>query len=421
MRIALALLCIVCVSLLFAACRPKPAPAVSPLSPLSIPVSGTAMLPINLLANPGFEGNYHIQDGVNEVNVPDGWRAWYVDTPWCRPLKPGCDIPCPSNCLIGSSSVLDVDDGVVSAGPASMTIGTPAVVTVTLVATRPVGTIELKAAFNPVLMSSRAVSIAEDTTRLDQQPGIVAYEREAEEYSTVGVIEMFSMTVTPTRPGTVTFEIGYFAGNPDGGAYDDGWQPWKETRRFVTQTIVIGDDLKCSSNTGCYWARPEFVPINQVDNPERVRNGERAQKYFSVGRMHRAGMMQQVAVQPGTWLMFSAWMHAWQCYDWEACCNGQPYCISDQPASIGLRVGIDPSGGTDPAAGTVVWSPPGEAFDVWREFVVSTWATSPTVTVFTQSDARFDFARVNNDVYLDDAQLVEAYPVFLPVVILNGG
>jgi hypothetical protein len=48
------------------------------------------------------------------------------------------------------------------------------------------------------------------------------------------------------------------------------------------------------------------------------------------------------------------------------------------------RIGIDPAGGTDSAAGTIVWSEALESEDFWRPLVVEATATAGTVTVFLE-------------------------------------
>jgi LysM repeat protein len=127
--------------------------------------------------------------------------------------------------------------------------------------------------------------------------------------------------------------------------------------------------------------------------------------------MHEAGLMQQVqGIPPGARVRFSIWMQAWMCYNPSEC--GKDGVRSDQPADMHLRVGIDPLGGTDPVTGTVVWAAEQPAWDNFVLFVVETEAISDTVTVFTHSRAEWPWARINNDVYLDDASLVivGAYP-----------
>jgi hypothetical protein len=157
----------------------------------------------------------------------------------------------------------------------------------------------------------------------------------------------------------------------------------------------------------CYWMRPEFR--TQVDFANRIHGGVRSQKYFSFGRMHEAGLYQQVGgITPGTTLRFSIYMQSWMCYQIDKCSkNG---IRSDWPTNMHLRVGIDPYGGSDPFSPNIVWSPEQDAFDQWVEFSVQARALGDTVTVFTHSRPEWDWARNNNDVYLDDASLVVVRP-----------
>ena len=164
--------------------------------------------------------------------------------------------------------------------------------------------------------------------------------------------------------------------------------------------------VNCSErpkDTSCFWMRPEFRDNSAFAN--RTRSGERSQKYFSYGRMHEAGLLQQVrGIPPGARVRFSIWMQAWMCSDPDAC--GKSGERSDAPADMHLRVGIDPFGGTDPFTTTVAWSAEKPAWDKFVQFEVETVAISDTVTVFTHSRADWEWARKSNDVYLDDASLV---------------
>lgn len=168
----------------------------------------------------------------------------------------------------------------------------------------------------------------------------------------------------------------------------------------------------------CFWMRPEFR--DSASFAHRIHSGERAQQYFSFGRMHEAGLMQQVYSLPlGARVRFSIWMQAWMCANPDAC--GEGGIRSDHPADMHLRVGIDPLGGTDPFTQTVVWSAEQPAWDQFVPFRVETFALSETVTVFTHSRADWPWPRLNNDVYLDDASLVivGAYATVTPAASLG--
>ena len=158
---------------------------------------------------------------------------------------------------------------------------------------------------------------------------------------------------------------------------------------------------------GCFWARPEYRPLKAGPaSMNRIHGGVQVQKYFSYGRMHESGLMQRVTgITPGSQLRFSAFMEAWMCNDFiEACDGGRK---SQNATTMHLKVGIDPTGGTDPFSANVVWSGEGDSFDVWTQFSVEAAAVGDAVTVFTHSRPEWtDFARMNNDVYVDDASLI---------------
>ncbi len=162
---------------------------------------------------------------------------------------------------------------------------------------------------------------------------------------------------------------------------------------------------KCQSDYGCYWARPEFNPFDFDKAAYRVHSGNMAQVYFTYGRMGRGGIYQTVSVTAGTLLRFTAYMQAWQCFDYGSACDWGR--LSDKPSDMHLRIGIDPTGGTDVNSADIVWSPEREAYDRWVEFSVTARAQSSRVTVFTSGGATFDYARKNNDVYIDDLALVQ--------------
>jgi LysM repeat protein len=181
-----------------------------------------------------------------------------------------------------------------------------------------------------------------------------------------------------------------------------GWRAWYlDVPPSYVQVPVNCNDR--SDGYHCYWMRPEFRDNTSFDN--RIHSGARSQKYFSYGRMHEAGLYQQVGgIRPGAALRFAIAIQSWQCFNIDKC--GKNGILSDYPAEMHLRVGIDPYGGTDPFSPNIVWSPEQEAFDRWVEFSVEAVAKNDTVTVFTHSRPDWSWARLNNDVYLDDASLV---------------
>jgi LysM repeat protein len=146
------------------------------------------------------------------------------------------------------------------------------------------------------------------------------------------------------------------------------------------------------------WHRPEWREA--ACGPvcaNRVRSGNDAQKYFTFFSVHDAGMYQQVSgLTPGTQLRFSIYMQAWA--------TDNNYGPSNFVQHMGMRVGIDPFGGTDAFSPNVVWSTSFDTFDAWGLYTVQAAAQSNTVTVFTRSSPLY--GSQHNDIYLDDASLV---------------
>ncbi len=182
----------------------------------------------------------------------------------------------------------------------------------------------------------------------------------------------------------------------------------------VIPSICAGKD------TGCYWARPEFRGMMAAEFAYRVHGGQLSQKYFTFGRQHEAGLYQQVSgITPGVRLRFDVYIETWSCLaegSWNNCPTAPN---SNKPAPMHTKVGIDPTGGTNPWASTVVWSQEVETYDHWTDFWIEATAEANTVTVFVYSRADWadGWPRINNDVYVDDASLVvvgEAQPTPAP-------
>ncbi len=190
----------------------------------------------------------------------------------------------------------------------------------------------------------------------------------------------------------------------------EGWTAW--WRPAPPDDAIRPDNCpeRRHADDGCYWARPEFVDSARTAAANRIYSGSNSQKYFTFGRMHEAGLYQRATgVVSGTLLHFSVYMSAWMCVDPAACQAG---FRSDQPTTMHLRVGIDPTGGVDPSSPDVVWSREEDSFDRWTQYHVEAMARGDAVTVFTHSWPEWQSPRLNNDVYVDEASLriVEAPP-----------
>lgn len=177
---------------------------------------------------------------------------------------------------------------------------------------------------------------------------------------------------------------------------------------------------KCATDYGCWWQKAEHKEAT-LAFPGRVHSGEDAQQAFTAGRMGEFGVLQTVTVPVGSLLNFSAYVQAWQCFDWRSllCQQGK----SDLPDEMNLRLGIGTMGEVDPYMSTIVWGNPSESFDQYSLISVVAMARNPTVTVFTYARPEWAFARNNNDAYWDDAVFTATlltHTIHLPLVLHEG-
>lgn len=161
-----------------------------------------------------------------------------------------------------------------------------------------------------------------------------------------------------------------------------GWVPWHVPRT---------DDMPSYQNT-----QPKYKEA--APDTSRIRSGSNAQQYFSIFEAHDGGVYQRVTgITPGTELRFSVYI-----YVWSSTFNDP--AISEDPGSVFVQVGIDPTGGTNGESSNIVWSTPVEQYDAYREYSVIATAESDAVTVFVRSRVA-GFPVQNTQVNLDDAVL----------------
>jgi LysM repeat protein len=162
----------------------------------------------------------------------------------------------------------------------------------------------------------------------------------------------------------------------------------------------------CSQDAppGCVaWHMPEFRDTRTApQDPPRIRSGENSQKYFTFWSVHRAGVYQVIEnVRPGMALRFSIYMHAWSATKLGGV-EPSPHFSFGQ-TGMHMKIGIDPTGGTDPWSKDIIWSLERDVYDKFERYEVQAVARSNTVTVFTHSMPENPME--HNDVYLDDAEL----------------
>lgn len=135
----------------------------------------------------------------------------------------------------------------------------------------------------------------------------------------------------------------------------------------------------------------------------RIRGDEegKAQVYFNQFATHQGGIYQQVDdLTDDTSYRFSIYAWVWSS-------TGEDWTVSEQPGNVSVRVGIDPSGGTDGTSDDIVWSTTAVfLYNAYYQYSVIAAADGATVTVFVESTVGEPVA--NNYIYLDDAVLEAA-------------
>ncbi len=182
------------------------------------------------------------------------------------------------------------------------------------------------------------------------------------------------------------FEEGFAAWNGEPALQvAAGWTPF---------WVITGLDIP-ENDRG---ARPEFMASDSPKSPfARAYTGQRAQLWHTKFSTAVAGVYQKVPVTPDSTLRLSAWTFAWSS-------EGNDPGRSQNGAWARQRIGIDPTGGTDPSSPNVAWSMPTQYLDSWGRISVETRAQSDHVTVFLSAYPNRHLPQ--NDVYFDQAELI---------------
>jgi LysM repeat protein len=183
----------------------------------------------------------------------------------------------------------------------------------------------------------------------------------------------------------------------------NSWLPWYVVPDGVTYpTKCAGSDANC---------KPYAVPVYHPSQPQNAKVPPRAisgnsQQWGTAYAVYIAGVYQQVGnITPGTQLRFSAYTQGFNCDDDRGCFGPSGrYGYSYEPGNMQMRVGIDPTGGTNAFASTVVWSSFVNPLDAFVQQQVDAVAQSDKVTVFVWSSPTYP--EKHTEVYVDSASLV---------------
>jgi hypothetical protein len=141
------------------------------------------------------------------------------------------------------------------------------------------------------------------------------------------------------EPGNLTQNCGF----------DTFVDQWQGEKRYQVPTswayYVLSGDLDYRPSDDTYWGAPSLWLLSD-------------------GVPFTAGIYQQVQVTPGVVYQADAGWAASTQKDFER------------------KLGLDPTGGTDPLAPSVIWGPSEWGINSWPDLTVSTRASGPVMTVF---------------------------------------
>lgn len=204
---------------------------------------------------------------------------------------------------------------------------------------------------------------------------------------------------------------------PKGGPYHDQFQEIAPPSEW---TAWWREGFLCSGTSNWRTGRPEVRVISGPD-PERIHSGSQATQWLTLWRCHEGGLYQTVTVEAGKYYTLKAFGHSWF-----SNCDSRPH---DAPydydcttpinwAHSRLSVGIDHTGGTDPA--NVFWGPAQEVYGVYGEPLVveHVWSQGGKVTIWLRGEVSHPLKHC--DTYWDDVILYDvSYRLFLPFVWRN--
>ena len=183
---------------------------------------------------------------------------------------------------------------------------------------------------------------------------------------------------------------------------------------FEGDYIQVGDGTRVASPWSPWWnpewdeetlrnAKPEYNETTATSDPAyRIRSGEKSQQYGVTWKHYQGGVYQQMTgCAISDTLRFSA-------YGLGFAARVKGSSSSDPDGDLQMKVGIDPTGGTDFTSGHVVWSSAATSLDAYRKFQVTATIQSPTVTVFLYSEPLHHSPHdlwFHNTSYWDDATL----------------
>jgi hypothetical protein len=185
------------------------------------------------------------------------------------------------------------------------------------------------------------------------------------------------------QPGDVIFYEGFEGFQGFDQRVAAGWLTWSAPGSAAPEYKQANPDV------GALKARPY---------PYRKYSGNNAQQYFTVYRVHDAGLYRVIQAPPGALIEVSAWAEVWTSGE------DDPF-HSDGAQNTRVRAGLDPDGGVNPDAATVAWGAEINPLSVWQQVppAQARVGEAGTLTIFLRSTPMYPLK--HNDVYWDDVQV----------------
>lgn len=184
------------------------------------------------------------------------------------------------------------------------------------------------------------------------------------------------------------------------GVVGNYWEPYlAQVPLPLLGSQKFAPDVAAASSGGDIFHAEEYC----------VHHGERSQRIRLEGRV-RAGILQKVGANPGWDYQITVW------YSLNEQRGGVSQLLKefDEPETLvsadtiggTARLGLDPTGGTEPSSQNVIWSE-GYLRPEWAQLSVRATATGDAITIFLEGEGS---GRLGADVFFDDVALVAVQP-----------
>jgi LysM repeat protein len=161
-----------------------------------------------------------------------------------------------------------------------------------------------------------------------------------------------------------------------------------------------------------WWKNSGAAPrYNLSQASSRVKSGSNAASYWEQYQDYDGGLVQtSIAASPGTIYRFEIWGHAWSTTD-----TGKGTSDTD----VQMQIGIDPKGGGDPGAASIVWSGTVSARDTYQLFKVETTAQGSNISVFVRGKTVYPVTQT--DFYWDAGSITAVGQAAQPTATTKPG